>query len=92
MAKITIRAKVKIDQADYDKIMEFSQRDNSEANMALRDLGKLIETQITFNLEGIIGQIAAIEARRVTDIGTAVKLIGPDGKPLVAPGNDESQN
>ncbi len=87
MAKVTIRAKVTIDQADYDKIMKFAKRDDSEGNIALRDLGKLIEDQITFNLEGIIGQIAAIEARRDAGITTGVKLIGPDGKPLGGDGD-----
>ncbi len=85
MAKVTIKAKVKIDQADYEKIMEFSQRDDSEQSVALRDLDALLGVILIHNFKGILAQIAAVKAQEQTAIGAKVALYGPDGKPLIVP-------
>lgn len=88
MSKVTIKAKVKIDQADYDKIMEFSQRDDSEGNIALRDLNKLLKDNIDFNIKSILAQIAAIETQCNTVVDTTVGLLDAQGKPLLPSGGN----
>lgn len=80
MSKVTIRGKAKIEQADYDKIVAFAEKSGN--NPELKDLDKLLEKIIVFNIEQILGQIAAAEAQEQASVDANVSLFGPDGKPL----------
>lgn len=85
MSKVEIRASVKIDESDYNKILAFA--DKGEGNEELRDLGKLMENIIQFNLKGILGQIAQAEAQEKADVEPKVQLYGADGSPLITGGS-----
>lgn len=80
MPKVTIRAELKIDEADYDKILAFANRDDK--NLQLRDLSKLMENGIKFNITQILAQIAAAEVQERAPADAKVALYGPDGEPL----------
>ena len=84
MSKVTISARVKIDEEDYNRILEFA--DKGEGNAELKDLGKLMENIIQFNLKGILGQIAQAEAQEKAKVEPKVTLFGPDGSPLLSTG------
>ena len=85
MSKVTIKAKVKIEQADYDKIVAFANRDDT--NPELKDLSKLMEKVLTFNFTQILAQIAAAEVQERPPPATAkVGLYGPDNQPLAGTG------
>ena len=80
MPNITIRAKIKLDEADYDKIVAFANRDDQ--NPELKDLSKLIGKVIEFNIAQILAQIAAAEAQMNANTEAKVGLFGADNKPL----------
>ena len=60
MAKVTLRAEVKLDEDDYNKILDFANKDDK--NPELKDIGKLMQKVLEFNFNNIMQQIAAAEA------------------------------
>lgn len=90
MAKVTLRAEVKLDEDDYNKIIAFA--DKNDKNPELKNISKLMENVLEFNFNNILAQIAAAEAaekaQRETSVEAKVMLYGVDGKPLIAPGDN----
>jgi len=84
MAKVTLRAEVKLDEDDYNKILDFA--DRNDKNPELQDISKLMENVLEFNITNILAQIAAAEAAEKAQadasIEAKVSLLGADGKPM----------
>ena len=75
MSKVTIRATVLFDEADYDKILAFAET-NENAKQWL-DMSKQIEEMLEFNLKSLVAQITKIEAQVGLEIPEKPKIVVP---------------
>ena len=75
MSKVTIRATVSMDEADYDKILAFAET-NENAKQWL-DMSKQIEEMLEFNLKSLVAQITEIEAQVGLEIPEKPKIVVP---------------
>ena len=73
MSKITINAQVKLDEADYEKILDFAEK-NEGAEKWLH-LDKQLEEMITFNLKSLVMQIVEIDAKVKLTVPEKGKII-----------------
>ena len=75
MSKVTIRATVSMDEADYDKILAFAE--SNENAKQWKDMSKQIEDMLEFNLKSLVAQITEINAQVGLEIPEKPKIVVP---------------